>query len=495
MWSAGQGDNQERFLADLRALRDVAAIGYDELAARAHYPSNILKEAENGPGLPGLPILAAYVRACDADVPEWEERWRRLEYEAQTDPSLPIRPAGASPAAVAGARAGVGVAPPDAYDPERIRAALRGGTSNRVIRDVSGARAAAAGRANPDPGHVDMATPEGPATWNSRSAGWGDGDTASWSENAGRGSVWDAAPSWSNSVGQDTVPTNGNHYPSSSSAVDTTVAEVFGAEVAPVTEEDPVRAWLADSEVAAQPEADRRWPEGEDTEPARWSVDGQLAPPVTTESEPGFAQVAGFAGTAQDAAFTQPVGTGQDAGFAGTAQDIGFTEPAHDAGLAGTAQETGFAGTVHDAEFAGSAQDIGFAGPVHDAGFAGTAQEGEFAGTAQEAGFAGTVHDAEFAGSAQDIGFAGPAHDAGFAGTAQEGEFAGTAQDTGFAGTTQDAGFAGVSAARAATQPIRPPLVAAAPDERRRDRYFPLRLVTVMVVAAIIGSVLVLVIR
>ena len=51
MWSAGQGDNQERFLADLRALRDAAAIGYDELAARAHYPSNILKEAENGPGL------------------------------------------------------------------------------------------------------------------------------------------------------------------------------------------------------------------------------------------------------------------------------------------------------------------------------------------------------------------------------------------------------------------------------------------------------------
>jgi len=98
MWSAGQGDNQERFLADLRALRDAAAIGYDELAARAHFPSNILKEAENGPGLPGLPILAAYVRACDADVPEWEERWRRLAYEAETDPGLPVRPAGASPA-------------------------------------------------------------------------------------------------------------------------------------------------------------------------------------------------------------------------------------------------------------------------------------------------------------------------------------------------------------------------------------------------------------
>src|SRR5580704_10328279 len=129
MWSAGQGDDKARFLADLRALRDTAALGFDELAARAHYPSDVLKEAENGPSLPGLPILAAYVRACDGDVPEWEERWRRLGFEAGADPGLPVRPAGASPAAVAGARAGVSVAPPDAYDPDRIRAALRGGRS------------------------------------------------------------------------------------------------------------------------------------------------------------------------------------------------------------------------------------------------------------------------------------------------------------------------------------------------------------------------------
>ena len=125
-WSAGPGDDQARFLADLRALRDSAAIGYDEMAARAHYPSDILKEAENGPGLPGLPILTAYVRACEGDVLDWEERWRRLNPEVPEDPDLPVRPAGASAAAVAGARAGVGVVPPDVYDPERIRAALRG---------------------------------------------------------------------------------------------------------------------------------------------------------------------------------------------------------------------------------------------------------------------------------------------------------------------------------------------------------------------------------
>jgi hypothetical protein len=141
-WSAGPGDNQARFLADLRALRDYAAIGYDELAARAHYPSDILKEAENGPYLPGLPVLTAYVRACDGDVLEWEERWRRLNSEVVDDPDLPVRPAGASPAAVAGARAGVGVVPPDVFDPERIRAALRG----------EHAGSAQAGRRADDPG-------------------------------------------------------------------------------------------------------------------------------------------------------------------------------------------------------------------------------------------------------------------------------------------------------------------------------------------------------
>ena len=125
-WSAGSGDDQARFLADLRALRDSAVIGYDELSARAHYPSDVLKEAENGPSLPGLPILSAYVRACEGDVLDWEERWRRLNPEVPDDPDLPVRPAGASAAAVAGARAGVGVAPPDVYDPDRIRAALRG---------------------------------------------------------------------------------------------------------------------------------------------------------------------------------------------------------------------------------------------------------------------------------------------------------------------------------------------------------------------------------
>ncbi len=149
MRSAGPGDDQARFLADLRALRGTAAIEVDELAARAHYPSGILKEAENGPLLPNLPILTAYVRACDGDVPDWEERWRRLTSEIPEDPDLPVRAPGASPAAVAGARAGVGIAPPNVYDPERIKAALRGG---RPDQGGPGAGWGASTRAQPATG-------------------------------------------------------------------------------------------------------------------------------------------------------------------------------------------------------------------------------------------------------------------------------------------------------------------------------------------------------
>ena len=191
-WSAGPGDDQARFLADLRALRDSAAIGYDELAARAHYPSDVLKEAENGPWLPGLPILVAYVRACEGDVLDWEERWRRLNPEAAEDPDLPVRPAGASPAAVAGARAGVGVGAPDVYDPERIRAALRGdhvrpGQGSRRAND-QGSSALAARAESTD---QDLLMDSGA----SRDSG----------------ASWGASASWDTPADPSIASANGNH--------------------------------------------------------------------------------------------------------------------------------------------------------------------------------------------------------------------------------------------------------------------------------------------
>jgi hypothetical protein len=194
-WSAGPGDDQARFLADLRALRDSAAIGYDELAARAHYPSDILKEAENGPYLPGLPILTAYVRACEGDVLDWEERWRRLNPEVADDPDLPVRPAGASPAAVAGARAGVGVAPPDVYDPERIRAALRGnqarpGQDSRRANN-QGISALAHGAAGPDRSDRDLLMNSGTSRDN--------------------GAKWGANSGWDTPADPSITSANGNH--------------------------------------------------------------------------------------------------------------------------------------------------------------------------------------------------------------------------------------------------------------------------------------------
>ena len=194
-WSAGPGDDQARFLADLRALRDSAAIGYDELAARAHYPSDILKEAENGPLLPGLPILTAYVRACEGDVLDWEERWRRLNPEVADDPNLPVRPAGASAAAVAGARAGVGIAPPDVYDPDRIKAALRGDQTHTV----QGGR-----RAN-DPGVVaPVADVFGAGiSDHALSADPGTGPD--------HGAAWGSTPGWDTAADSGVTIANGNH--------------------------------------------------------------------------------------------------------------------------------------------------------------------------------------------------------------------------------------------------------------------------------------------
>jgi hypothetical protein len=247
-WSAGPGDDQARFLADLRALRDSAAIGHDELAARAHYPSDVLKEAENGPSLPGLPILTAYVRACEGDVLDWEERWRRLNPEVPDDPDLPVRPAGASPAAQAGARAGVGVAPPDVYDPERIKAALRGG---RTRTEHDGRRAS-------DPGVLAPAsTPSG--------TGLGSPDPGLSTEPGTGGDGWGAAAA---SAGWDPAPdpgvtaANGNHSATVGNrgpfdAAFTSLPEA--AEPAPAEE----FSWLQRSEPESQPsggDGDLRWP-------------------------------------------------------------------------------------------------------------------------------------------------------------------------------------------------------------------------------------------
>ncbi|WP_439658594.1 nSTAND1 domain-containing NTPase [Lentzea sp. HUAS TT2] len=74
------------FAADLRKLRaEAGGPGYRELAVRAGYSAAALANAANGRRLPSLAVTLAFVRACDGDCVEWEQRWR-CEAAATTTP-------------------------------------------------------------------------------------------------------------------------------------------------------------------------------------------------------------------------------------------------------------------------------------------------------------------------------------------------------------------------------------------------------------------------
>jgi hypothetical protein len=387
MWSAGDGDDNRRFLADLRVLRDRAALEFDELAARAHYPSDVLKETESGPSLPGLPILTAYVRACGGDVPEWEERWRRLGFESRADPGLPVRPAGASPAAVAGARAGVGVAPPESYDAERIRAVLRGahGSSDRGGRGTASrgtASAAPGGVANverdgPGTATTEQRVPESPANWNAgtswdqtarwdadRGAGWDADRGAGWDtgfrpdagSTLGTNTSWDgfqpdAGPGWDGAAADvpDAGPgwdgatadlsgasANGNHHVSEPGdwASDAPVIETPDAAHADAIRRDPFSAaWLADSELTSPPDLEPGWQGQAEAGPASAAPENWFTPRETSDREQTWAS-----------ADTQPSPPVTDAWFASREQPDDGLPPERDMAPSAesTAPVTGF---------------------------------------------------------------------------------------------------------------------------------------------------------
>jgi hypothetical protein len=137
-------DSVERFLRELRQLRDSAGLGHAELAARAHYPYDSIRAAEVGPELPDLPVLSAFVRGCGGTTEEWEERWRALT----KTPSLPVseaRNTGGSAAAEAGARIGSVSPAGDNPDASIILAAL-----NRVAEGMASGSDTAAPEGEPD---------------------------------------------------------------------------------------------------------------------------------------------------------------------------------------------------------------------------------------------------------------------------------------------------------------------------------------------------------
>jgi hypothetical protein len=71
-------DNLEAFARDLRALRAQADLGYPEMAETSHFEMKTLAAAAGGLRLPTLPVAVAFVRACDGNVAEWEERWQKI---------------------------------------------------------------------------------------------------------------------------------------------------------------------------------------------------------------------------------------------------------------------------------------------------------------------------------------------------------------------------------------------------------------------------------
>jgi hypothetical protein len=487
MWSAGNGDDNRRFLADLRALRDKAALEFDELAARAHYPSNVLKEAESGPSLPTLPILAAYVRACDADVPEWEERWRRLGFEADADPGLPVRAAGTSPAAVAGARAGVGVAPPESYDAERIRAVLRGahgssdrgarGTARRTTAGTASGGTASGGAASggtASGGTASAGTASGGAA--SAGTGWdtdtsadvvgGWGTDAGFKRDAGGGTSWpgfqpDPSPNWDGaaadvpaassswvSTGADLggAAANGNHHVSEAAdgLSETAVIETPDEARAEAIRRDPFStAWLQDSELTSPPDLEPGWQDQAGAEPV---PDDWFAPRETTDPEQALAS-----------ADTQPSAAVADTWFTPREQAGDEPMPAeHDAASLADSETlvTGF-WTPSTAAQSAAAQS--------------SAAPGSVPAVASAAGPA-------VASAAGPVTAAGPASGSSSAAEVRRADLPQAE---------------GLTIAQHAV----PPGPVVPPSTPRADRFYPVRLLVVIVVAALIGSVLVLLLR
>ena len=104
----------EQFAHDLRELRRKAGNpSYRHLSQVAHYSASALSTAANGRALPTLPVLEAYVRACEGDEGEWRRRWHELSANSEAPASAAGRSGGftAEPADVVGSAADGSAAP------------------------------------------------------------------------------------------------------------------------------------------------------------------------------------------------------------------------------------------------------------------------------------------------------------------------------------------------------------------------------------------------
>jgi hypothetical protein len=258
------------------------------------------------------------------------------------------------------------VAPPDTYDPERIRAALRGshGRSDAGARGT--VRRAAARRVEPDTGGPAIAeprVPESPAAWSTGTSGeetirWGadaqpgtgwdgaaqPGTGTSWDGAAqpGTGTSWDGAAqpgtgtSWDGAAQlgagtswdgfqRDAGPhwdgaatdgsggsANGNHPATTADngSADAAVMPVPDTARADALRRDPFSAdWLEDTELASRPDPDpdpeSRSPEQAEAQASSDAPDNWFTPRETADPEPTWSPAAAEASAAAtDAWFT-----------------------------------------------------------------------------------------------------------------------------------------------------------------------------------------------
>ena len=391
-----------------------------------------MKEAENGPALPGLPILSAYVRACEGDVLEWEERWRRLNPEVPDDPDLPIRPAGASAAAVAGARAGGGVAPPDVYDPDRIRAALRGdqGRSDQASRRPDDPGVLAPASADVQPVEVHQA-----------------GAHPGYDQPAEPDPSLDRAGGWGASTGWDPVPephvtsANGNHTAQPGTRGPFDAAFPSTPDTAGDGQADEF-SWLRDPPQSAPA----------DDEPASWSAPAGNEPTSwSARADSGLASL-------------------PETGSVAPGPDVTERIPRYQAESLAAPERTDFWSKPTPASPPPSAPDLRLPPPppVEEP----VITRASWPSAAETA----TPPAAE------------PAHRVPAA--------AGTATGPRMATGPRTAAGSGSATGSGMTQPLSPQASPGQPAHAGRpDRYFPVRLLVVIVIAALIGSALVLLLK
>jgi hypothetical protein len=84
-----ESDSVAAFARDLRVLRSKAGLDYPDMAEKSHYTMRTLASAAGGLRLPTLPVLIAYVQACDGDVAAWEDRWAKLGKSKKGAAALP----------------------------------------------------------------------------------------------------------------------------------------------------------------------------------------------------------------------------------------------------------------------------------------------------------------------------------------------------------------------------------------------------------------------